>query len=304
MRSSQKVATVSVGIPAYNEERNIAPLLRAILAQRCEGFELLEVVVLSDGSTDRTVEEVRSVADPRVRLIHEPYRIGQSARQSQLLRLCTGDVSVLLEADTFPKGDSFLARLVAPVLRGEVDLAQGLQVPAEPNGWLEHVLFSQYHCYLKFVPLDIDHLVSGRGGRAFSKKLRQSFHWPTQVPEDLFALRWAKLNGLPAALVPEAENLFRLPSSVGDFLKQRLKIAAAASSYTKHVCPGAEDGIGRLEKSVRRKFSSFAHFLATEPLKAVAYLLLHGTAAAFSFLLRPTFHFGVPVSPTTKSVVT
>ena len=57
----------SVLIPARNEEANIAAALHSILHS---GGVHLEVVVLDDGSPDRTVEIVREIArtDPRVRL--------------------------------------------------------------------------------------------------------------------------------------------------------------------------------------------------------------------------------------------
>ena len=49
-----KKLTVSVGIPAYDEEANIKSLLEAILQQRQENFILKSIIVVSDGSTDRT----------------------------------------------------------------------------------------------------------------------------------------------------------------------------------------------------------------------------------------------------------
>ena len=59
--------SVSVLIPARNEERVIGATLASLLASR--GVEI-EVVVLDDGSTDRTAEVVRgfAVQDARVRL--------------------------------------------------------------------------------------------------------------------------------------------------------------------------------------------------------------------------------------------
>lgn len=63
---------VSVAIPAHNEERHIGDCLESILAQTLSDFE---VIVVDNGSTDRTVRIVQTYAgrDRRIRLIHRPW---------------------------------------------------------------------------------------------------------------------------------------------------------------------------------------------------------------------------------------
>ena len=51
--------TLTVGIPAYNEEANIIQLIDDILKQEYDGLELMKVIVSSDASTDSTDELVR-----------------------------------------------------------------------------------------------------------------------------------------------------------------------------------------------------------------------------------------------------
>jgi Glycosyl transferase family 2 len=58
---------VTVVLPVRNEERQVAACLAAVLNQR--GVPDLLVVVVDDGSSDRTADAVRSIADPRIRLI-------------------------------------------------------------------------------------------------------------------------------------------------------------------------------------------------------------------------------------------
>ncbi|MGY1603432.1 glycosyltransferase family 2 protein [Geodermatophilus sp. SYSU D00815] len=58
---------VTVVLPVRDEERQVAACLAGLLDQR--GVPDLRVVVVDDGSTDRTVDVVRAVADPRVQLV-------------------------------------------------------------------------------------------------------------------------------------------------------------------------------------------------------------------------------------------
>lgn len=64
---------VSVILPAYNAERHIEEAVRSILTQSFADFELL---VIDDGSTDRTVERIKKIADPRLRLLENGVNRG------------------------------------------------------------------------------------------------------------------------------------------------------------------------------------------------------------------------------------
>lgn len=95
----QKKLSLSIGVPAYNEERNIKELIYSLLAQVEEGFVLKEIVVLSDGSTDATAKRVKSIQDDRVHVFDDRQRLGKSARLNQLLDTLSSDVVLLLDAD-------------------------------------------------------------------------------------------------------------------------------------------------------------------------------------------------------------
>ena len=59
---NMKKLRISIGIPAYNEGGNIARLLRSVLGQKKR--ELIdEIIVISDGSSDNTVSEVKTFND-------------------------------------------------------------------------------------------------------------------------------------------------------------------------------------------------------------------------------------------------
>lgn len=76
-RSSVSLASLSLVLPALNEQDNIARTVAAGLA-RLDGLAAGEVLVIDDGSTDRTAAIVEALAtsDARVRLIRHPRRRG------------------------------------------------------------------------------------------------------------------------------------------------------------------------------------------------------------------------------------
>ena len=111
---------VTVLIPAYNERPVIAGTVRSVLANDYAG---LEVVVVDDGSTDGTGDEVERLfgAEPRVRLLRQT-NAGKAAALNRGLAAARGEVLVCFDADTqiAPNGIALIVRHFADPAIGAV----------------------------------------------------------------------------------------------------------------------------------------------------------------------------------------
>ena len=99
---------VSILIPAYNAEKTIAQTLQSAIAQT---WPRKEIIVVDDGSTDRTVEVVRRFGS-RVTLVSTENRGGQAAR-NHAYSLCHGDYIQWLDADDLLAPDKLERQLAA-----------------------------------------------------------------------------------------------------------------------------------------------------------------------------------------------
>jgi cellulose synthase/poly-beta-1,6-N-acetylglucosamine synthase-like glycosyltransferase len=101
---------LSVLIAAYNEEGAIAEKIKQTLALEYPK-DSLEVLVLSDCSTDQTDEIVKSYPDSRVRLVRMAERRGKTSAQNIGIREAQGDVVVFSDATAIyhPKALGYLA---------------------------------------------------------------------------------------------------------------------------------------------------------------------------------------------------
>ncbi|MBI3949975.1 MAG: glycosyltransferase family 2 protein, partial [Acidobacteria bacterium] len=94
--------SISVVLPAYNEEGNIGTMVTEVLTTMQSVVPDFEIVVVDDGSRDRTAEIVRELAEryPQVRLVQHPTNWGYGAA------LYTGFTSATKELLFFTDSDN------------------------------------------------------------------------------------------------------------------------------------------------------------------------------------------------------
>jgi glycosyltransferase involved in cell wall biosynthesis len=101
--------TVSVIVRAYNRGYIIRDALDSVLRQTYRNFE---IVVVDDGSTDRTAEEVGSIGSDRIRYVRHQQNRGVSAAANTGLRVARGDLIAFLDSDDIWKS-GYLERMVS-----------------------------------------------------------------------------------------------------------------------------------------------------------------------------------------------
>jgi peptidoglycan-N-acetylglucosamine deacetylase len=124
---------VSVLIPAYNEEAAIVDTVRAALDSK---YKKLEVLVINDGSRDRTAELVQQTfgRDPRVHLLMQSNR-GKPSALNHGLAEASGEIVVSIDADTIVDPEA-IPRLVRHFADPKVGAVAGNVKVMNRNRWL------------------------------------------------------------------------------------------------------------------------------------------------------------------------
>ena len=214
--------SVSIGIMAYNEEAMVGSLLEAILRQRlCHG-RLHEVIVVASGCTDNTEKVVRRymLKDNRIKLLIQPKREGKASAINLFLAKASGEILILESADTLPAEDA-LDKLVAPFSDPNVGMTGARPVPVNSSdtfiGFTAHLMWTLHHKIALGSP-KLGELV------AFRNTVREISNC-TSVDEACIEAT-VKAEGYDLRYVAEAMVINKGPENVGDFIKQRRRIAA------------------------------------------------------------------------------
>jgi len=196
---------VSVVVAAHNEERHIEDKLRNLLAQD-EHLSSLQIIVASDGSSDRTVELARRFDDPRILVLDLP-RQGKNSVLNAAVRHCTGDILVFTDADVHWL-DGTLQALLAPFADPDVGGTVGnMIIPVAGKGLsIGESLYRHYEAWLRRVETRTGCTVSADGAlQALRRELYQPI--PARVNDDFYINTCAPVAGKRVVYVDQAKVL-------------------------------------------------------------------------------------------------
>ncbi|UCG61420.1 MAG: glycosyltransferase family 2 protein [Candidatus Zixiibacteriota bacterium] len=193
---------ISLIITAYNEERRIREKIENTLSMDYPK-DRLEIIVVSDASTDRTDEIVRSFADRGIQLLRIPERHGKHYGQGRGIRMAKSDIVVLTDATTFLEKDG-----VSKIIRNFADPAIGCvssedrMRTADSNASGEG-MYVTYEMTLRSLESKVGSLV-GVSGSFYAVRKHLCEHWIDNMSSDFYMPSVSKINGYRTVLESEA----------------------------------------------------------------------------------------------------
>lgn len=236
---AQKKPTVTFFVSAYNEENNIKNFLRKVISQKEDGFILKKIIVVSDGSSDNTVNAVRSMQDSRIQLVDDKKRIGKSSRLNEIYRKFSTDILVQSDADVIFKDNLVIARIIKPiVVSKKVGLCGGNPVASRAKTFTEYSINITHKMYAGFRDKvrGGDNVFSADGRLlALSKPFARRVFIPSNmIANDMFAYFSCLSMGFEYRYVKDAIVYYRSPLSLRDHIKQNSRFEAGPIRMKRH----------------------------------------------------------------------
>ncbi len=219
--------TVAILIPAYNEEAVIGAKIQNSLALDYDGGKV-EILIGSDGSTDRTNEIVSSFTDPRIRLIQLPGRSGKTGVLNRLVEECTAEILVITDANVRLAGDSLrnLIRHFADEKVGCVCGGKYIEIPEGAAAVAAERLYGNMENSLRTRESEVGGMSGALGSlMAFRRSLYRPFPQGSTNDDTVPAI-WAVLAGGRQVFDPDARAFEESGHSIGEEFRRRIRIGA------------------------------------------------------------------------------
>lgn len=224
----KKKPTITVGVPAYNEEGNISNLLKSVLEQKSRLFTLEKIIVISDGSNDQTTVKVCVLAKkyPIIKLILGEERLGKASRLNQLYQLNTSDIILTLDADIILSEPKVIEKLVQGFNNKRVVVVGGNNQPVKAKTLTERIYNAGYRMWYEMrKDYRNGHNLNNFHGMAVGlrKSFAKSFTLPPTSGDGAFVCMMAKKQKKKFQFIKSAIVFFHSVNNLQDFFTQSIR---------------------------------------------------------------------------------
>lgn len=192
---------VTVIMPAHNEANIIGAKLNNLLALEYPR-DKLEILVVSDGSTDGSVATVKRYVDRAPVVVHEvPERKGKANALNLALEKATHDIVVFTDASIMLESGALKA-LIAPFANSDVGCVSGEDVIPQSSG---EAIYGQYELWLRRQEANL-HSIAGASGCFYAQRKHLAKPFPEGEAPDFLSVLNTVREGYRAIAVAEARG--------------------------------------------------------------------------------------------------
>jgi cellulose synthase/poly-beta-1,6-N-acetylglucosamine synthase-like glycosyltransferase len=253
----------SLIIPAYNEEAHLRQKI-VNLRELDYPSEKLEVLIVSDGSTDRTVDILKAVPDSGIEKIFLPFRRGKSNALNEAVRRSRNDILIFSDASTLfsPDAAKNLVRHFSDPRVGAV--CGALQFQGSEESRQTEGVYWKYESMLRLMETRLGATLTASGAIYALRRECYPKLSPDTLIEDFVIPMNARRMGYRVLYDPEAVATEFSASTVGGEFTRRVRLAA-----------GSFKALGQLIRTRQSAFTFWA-FLSHKFLRWVVPFLLIG----------------------------
>jgi len=245
---------VSITSAFYNEQDKILDMVRSIVAQTFSDWEL---ILLNDGSTDKSLELVKSINDPRIRVFSNGANRGRAASLNYLTKLAKGKYIARMDADDICSTERIKKQVELIESKTDIDLVgTGLCYLDKYDNPIGHVYAKPNHPQITSNPERTFGIAHGSllGKRCWFEKNPYNEKYALAIDFNLFLRTY---HNSIFANVPEPLYYYRLDQSFS--IKQQFVARNASAKFLFQYFVNNREYI----KALKSTSTQYCKFIAT-----------------------------------------
>jgi poly-beta-1,6-N-acetyl-D-glucosamine synthase len=218
--------SVTLLIAAYNEEAVIEEKIKNSLTINYPK-ELFQVLIVTDGSADKTPEIAKRYINYGIEILHEPERRGKMAAINRAMPNARGEIVVFSDANNYYQADTIL-KLIQPFGSPDVGGVTGAKVIGQGDGSLgaSEGLYWKYESFIKKQESRVGSCTSAAGEVLAIRKNLYSPPPDHVINDDFYIAMQIVRKGYRLVYTPEAKSVERVSPSAQDEIARRTRINA------------------------------------------------------------------------------
>lgn len=267
---------ISVGIPAYNEYKNIKKLLKQVLHQEPGQYIIDKIIVISDGSTDSTVEQAKSLRSRKIKVVNSSERLGKAERMNQLFKISESEVLILIDADCGIAKTCF-KNFAEYYTSNKVCLVASNTKPYKPENFVQKSLYFAMNSLKEATESDTKVSVySFRGSMiGICKNLYKKIKVPSVAGTDAFLYFSAVKLKSRFGYSRNSVVYYRLPKTIKDHIKQSSRFIASRENMANYFGSWV---YRHYEINKSKYVRTVLIGMVKQPLYSIFYMLLRGAS--------------------------
>lgn len=224
-----KIKTVSVAIPVFDESENISFLLRSIVNQKQVSYKLENIFIICDGSTDGTdmIAKKISAKNPMVKVITHKNRKGKKQRLKEMYAINNSDILITCDGDIVLSNPHVLANIVKKFSTKKIAVVSGNNQPFASEsffGNVQSIWFKIWYEARKDFKKG-NNVNNIRGCvLALTKDFSKQVEFTNQIISDAQYIYFLALKkNLNFEFAKDAIILYRIPDNIKDYLLQKTR---------------------------------------------------------------------------------
>lgn len=225
--------SVTVTVPVYNAESNIRRTLQRLI--ELEYPRELQILVLSDASTDATDSIVREFGPQGIQLLRAPERRGKTAAENAAVAVATGEIIVNVDA-TVEVPSTALKALISAFADPSVGVASGRDVSVDAGAATAggEVGYTDYEMWVRNMETRAGSIVGASGCFFAIRRLIHDEPLPPALSWDFASALVAQKKGYRSVSVPEAVCLVPATGAMRSEFRRKSRTMARGLSTLFH----------------------------------------------------------------------